>query len=100
VQRNKHLKDRHGYDSAKNKSKQVGDIATKLGLEREHKTLHKLFSKILHPTSYLVNSDHLMNDWQMSNTMFIHMQLYTLDTLRRVSDRLGAPDELLKPVAK
>jgi len=95
VKRIKAIKTKHGFDSSNNKSESVFNIAKKVGLECEHRALYKLLSKITHPTSCLVNSGYLMNDEQTRNVMFIHAQIYVLDTLCRISDRLGVPKELL-----
>jgi hypothetical protein len=75
-------------------------LATEVGLEDEHKALFKLFSKLVHPTSYLVNGGNALDDQQVRNVLLIHLQLYTIDTLKRVADKLVLPPELLPDLSR
>jgi hypothetical protein len=73
----------------------VATLAQEVGLEEERKSLFKLFSKLVHPSSYLVNSGNIMSDTQMRHVLLLHFQLYLLDLVKRVTDELGVPPELI-----
>ncbi len=73
----------------------VATLAQEVGLEEERKSLFKLFSKLVHPSSYLVNSGNVMSDAQMRDVLTLHFQLYVLDLLKRGADAFGVPSELV-----
>lgn len=72
-------------------------IAKRVGLEREHKGLFKLFSKLVHPSSFLVN--HYEGAASDENRMIlqIHAQLYAIDTIQRICAALSVPAEISAP---
>ena len=72
----------------------VATLARVVKLEQEYKSLFKIFSKLVHPTAYLVNSGNVITDSQMRDVLFAHFQLYLLDLLGRVSDEMGVPPEV------
>lgn len=74
----------------------VADMAKAAGLETEHKAFFKLFSKLVHPSSYLVNSAELANDNSTRNILLVNLQVYALDLLQRLRKAFGMPDELLE----
>lgn len=71
----------------------AGKLAKSLGLAKEHEALFKLFSKLVHPSSYLVNDRTASSD---DNTMVlqVHAQLYAGDTFTRISDAFSVPVEI------
>ena len=75
----------------------TGRLASKLGLGAEHKSLFKLFSKLIHPTSYLLNNP---EDASSSNNFMIlqiHTQLYAIDSIGRICTEFNVPHEVSKP---
>jgi hypothetical protein len=75
----------------------VADLAKGVGLEKEHKGLFKLFSKLIHPSSYLVNASQDAHALETRNTLLIHLQLYAVDLLKRLKKELSIPDALPEP---
>ncbi len=75
----------------------AGSITKRVGLEKEHKGLFKLFSKLIHPSSYLVN--HYQGAASDENRMIlqIHAQLYAIDTIQRICGALSVPEEISTP---
>lgn len=69
----------------KKKPYPIGSVAKDIGKEIEHKSLFKIFSKLLHPTSYLVNSslEEVQNS-ETHNMLIIHIQLYAWDIVEGV----------------
>ncbi len=88
------IKLRHKLPELRKTDTQAATLAREVGMEREHKSLFKIFSKLVHPTSYLVNSGNAMTDAQMRDVLLVHFQLYILDLLKRVSDEMGVPPEV------
>jgi len=75
----------------------TGNLAKTVGLEKEHKALFKLYSKLVHPSSYLVNDYDNAASIENQKTLQIHAQLYAHDTISRVCDELCLPYEVSKP---
>jgi hypothetical protein len=69
-------------------------IAESVGRSDEHKALFKLFSKIVHPSSYLVNDYRNAASGQVSIILQVHAQLYAWDTFNRICDVFGVPEKL------
>ncbi|ETK24515.1 DUF5677 domain-containing protein [Pseudomonas sp. FH1] len=72
----------------------AGQVAKDLESTDEHKSLYKLFSKIVHPSSYLVN-DH-KNSASIETIMILQIQgqIYIHDTLSKISEHLNIPDTI------
>jgi hypothetical protein len=75
----------------------TGNLANKVGQEDEHKALFKLYSKLVHPSSYLVNDYGGASSIENQKTLQIHAQLYAHDTVSRVCEQLAVPYEVSKP---
>lgn len=72
----------------------AGNIAKDLGKENEHQSLFKIFSKFLHPTSYLVNSSiEEVQHPQIKNMLIIHIQLYAWDIICNVRKAINFVDK-------
>lgn len=72
----------------------AGVIAREVGLNDEHKALFKLFSKLVHPSSYLINDYGNAASDEVRITLQIHTQLYAWDTYSRICDAQSVPNEL------
>ncbi len=70
----------------------ISKVAADLSKKDEHKSLYKVFSKLLHPTSYLVNSspEEIQNP-EMRNLLIIHIQLYAWDIVGSIRNTVGFP---------
>ena len=75
----------------------TGNLANKVGQEGEHKALFKLYSKLVHPSSYLVNDYGGASSVENQKILQIHAQLYAYDTVTRVCEELSVPYEISKP---
>lgn len=73
---------------------QPAKLAKKLGMESEHASMFKFYSKLVHPTSYLVNdfNDASANEHRVA--LQIHAQLYALDSLNRYGEFFDVPEKL------
>lgn len=69
------------------KPESIKTIATIVGLEREYKALYKLFSKYVHPSSYIINaSPKEIHSNEIRNIFLIHAQIYAIDTFQRIKE--------------
>ncbi len=75
----------------------TGNIAKTVGLEDEHKALFKMFSKLVHPSSYLVNDYNSAASVENQKTLQIHAQLYAHDSIERICKVLAVPSEVSNP---
>ena len=75
----------------------IKTLATEVGLGGEYSSLFKLWSKLVHPSSYLVNTVGVLDDRQTRLVLLAHLQLYALDLLRQVADELEIPDTTIAP---
>lgn len=71
----------------------TASIAESVGQTEEHRALFKLFSKLVHPSSYLVNSYSFAESQEVRVILQVHAQLYALDTLSRICDALSVPED-------
>lgn len=60
----------------------------------EYKALFKLFSKLVHPSSYLVNSYKDATSPEITSVLQIYLQLYVWDLFCRVCDALYVPENI------
>ncbi|MFQ1894831.1 hypothetical protein ACK36D_15530 [Aeromonas veronii] len=74
-----------------------GSLAKKIGLQEEHVALFKLFSKLVHPSSYLVNSYDQAATAENRMILQAHAQLYAHDTIGRVCIALQIPYAISQP---
>jgi hypothetical protein len=79
--------------NAKNKNYKISKqlttrtLAEKVGLIKEYEGLFKLYSKFIHPTSFLINSNpDTVNALQFKNIFLIQFQIYTSDLESRLRD--------------
>ncbi|MFD1009070.1 hypothetical protein [Oceanisphaera ostreae] len=75
----------------------TGILAKTVDLESEHKGLFKLFSKLVHPSSYLVNDYGNAASSENRKILQIHAQLYAHDIVTRLCEDLDIPFEVSKP---
>lgn len=96
IERLKGLVQKYGFPIVK-QPVSTGNLANKVGQEDEHKALFKLYSKLVHPSSYLVNDYGGASSIENQKTLQIHAQLYAHDTVSRVCEQLAVPYEVSKP---
>ncbi|MCR8718251.1 DUF5677 domain-containing protein [Pseudomonas syringae] len=95
IERLKGLVDKYGLPTVKQPTT-TGNLAKTVGMEDEHAAMFKLYSKLVHPSSYLVN-DHSASSIENQKTLQIHAQLNAHDSISRVCEKLGVPFEVSKP---
>lgn len=78
----------------------TGNLAKDVDLESEHKGLFKLYSKLVHPSSYIVNNYDDASSLTNRNILQIHGQLYAHDSISIVCEELDIPFEVSKPYGK
>lgn len=74
----------------------TGNLAKTVGLENEHNALFKLYSKLAHPSSYLVNDYNSAASIENRKILQIHTQLYAYDSISRICKALEVPSEVSK----
>lgn len=72
----------------------VSDLAKAAGLEKEYKGLFKLYSKYVHPSSWIVNGGGRTHSWDVRNIFIVRSQQYAFDTLNRISGSFGLNENL------
>jgi hypothetical protein len=88
ISRKELLLKKHGLE--RKKPYPIHKIATELGKDAEHRSLFKIFSKLLHPTSYLVNSGPAeIQNQETFNVLIIHIQLYAWDIVGNIRITTG-----------
>ena len=98
IQRLSDVRKKHSLQAIKSPAS-AGEIAKLLGVSETHKNLYKLFSKIVHPSSYLVNDYNSAASPQNTNILQIHAQLFAWDTLNRIVSHFTIPDSVIEHVA-
>lgn len=73
------------------------EIANAVGLRGEHEALFKLFSKLIHPSSLLVNDPGFCQSNEVRMTLQIYAQVYAMDTLGRICTEAAVPEEMRVP---
>jgi len=69
-------------------------IAKRVDLKKEHDALFKLFSKLVHPSSYLINDYENAASSEVKMILKIHAQLYAWDTFSRVCSAVSVPQTI------
>lgn len=99
IARMRALLSKHGFKE--DKISPVGNIPKKLDGESgkkdrddEHKALFKLLSKIIHPTSYLINNYNNAADAVVYDVLYVHGQLYAWDIYSRCCDYMKVPSTI------
>ncbi|MBI2840748.1 MAG: hypothetical protein HYX75_20715 [Acidobacteria bacterium] len=95
IERLRSVARRHGItDSAKLLA--VPDLAKAVGQEVEYRALFKLYSKLVHPSSYLLNrSADEVRESVIRQILVIRLQLYGYDLLERIRERLKVPEDVV-----
>jgi hypothetical protein len=73
-----------------------GTIAKALGRTDEHRSLFKLLSKLVHPSSYLINDYANAASEEVYTILQVHVQVYAWDLFSRSCDLLEIPEEVRK----
>jgi len=85
---------RQKYNLPEIRPSAAGNIAKSVGLSKEHSALFKLFSKLVHPSSYLVNDYKNAASEEIRKMLQIHAQLYAWDTFGRICDAVSMPKSI------
>lgn len=96
IARLKHLTTKYHLPTIKQPAS-TGNLAKTVAMEAEHKGLFKLYSKLVHPSSYLVNDYGNSASVENQKILQIHAQLYAHDTVSRICEHLAVPFEVSKP---
>jgi len=92
IEYNRQLAQKHGLALGR-KPMVTSELAQKVGMKEEYAALFKLYSKLLHPTSYSVNvTPDEVGSLVNRNILLIHLQLYAHDLLGRSSDWIGGTE--------
>lgn len=67
------------------------EVAKQVGLKDEHDALFKFYSKLVHPSSYLVNGSGDFDSLEWRNILWSSLQLYAFNTFEQVHKELGVP---------
>lgn len=94
IDRLKSLREKHELPDIKPAS--AGNIAKSIGLSAEHGALFKLFSKLVHPSSYLVNNYENAASGEIRMILQIRAQLYAWDMFGRICDAVSMPKSVRK----
>ena len=65
------------------------NLAENVGLLAEYEAFFKVYSKLVHPTSFLVNDAKNTNNGDTKDILLMQLQLYAADTFHRVSEEFG-----------
>lgn len=85
------LLDRHGMHELK-RITSTASIAQQLRRDDEHQALFKLLSKLVHPSSYLVNDYQNAASPEIRQILQVHCQLYAWELFNRTCEALAVPD--------
>jgi len=86
IEHNRQLAQKHGLTLGR-KPMSTSELAQKVGMSEEYTALFKLYSKLLHPTSYSVNvTPDEVGSLVNRNILLIQLQVYGHDLLGRSSD--------------
>ena len=96
IERLSSLREKHDLPNARPSS--AVDIAKSLGRGEEHKALYKLFSKLVHPSSYFVNDYKNAASDEVRTTLQLHAQFYAWDTFGRICDEVMMPEQIRKKI--
>lgn len=78
----------------------VGELANVVGQKTDYRTFFKLYSKLVHPSAYLVNGVAAQWDEVLRHALTVNLQLYAFDLLERVRTYLHVPDKIVYPQVK
>lgn len=72
------------------------NLATGVGLLDEYDTFFKMFSKLVHPTSFLINDTKTADTNEIRSILTLQLQLYAGDTFHRIWEELGFAEAITK----
>ncbi|MCI0380474.1 MAG: hypothetical protein L0215_23050 [Gemmataceae bacterium] len=74
----------------------IADLAKEFGLEKEHKALFGLFSKLVHPSAFLINGWQHNKDQTLATTLILNLLDYADRLLQLVGSHVGTPEEIVR----
>lgn len=86
------------YNLPTKKSPPTKNLAVTVGLEKEYDALFKVFSKLVHPTSLLVNDHQTTSLIETIGILQIHAQLYAIDSQTRIIEEFSVPKSVCASV--
>jgi hypothetical protein len=93
--RKRQIAAKHG--AKRQRRPQLADIAKNIGDDAEYRSLVKLYSKLLHPSSFLVNSTTDQTQGPMiCNMLIIQIQKYALSLFEEIRVELNVPKIVLQ----
>jgi hypothetical protein len=78
------------------KPSRIVDLAKEFGLEKEHKALFGLLSKLVHPSAFLINGWQHNNDQTLATSLILNLLDYADRLLQTIASHVGAPAELIR----
>jgi hypothetical protein len=78
------------------KPSRIVDLAKEFGLEKEHKALFGLFSKLVHPSAFLINGWQHNKDQTLATSLILNLLDYADRLLQMIASHVGAPAELTR----
>ncbi len=78
------------------KPSRIVDLAKEFGLEKEHKALFGLVSKLVHPSAFLINGWQHNKDQTMVTSLILNLLDYADRLLQTTANHVGAPAELTR----
>jgi hypothetical protein len=91
IDRLERLRKKWGLPLIKN-SMPTGNLARKIGIEDDHNSFFKLYSKLVHPSSYLVNNQEYCTE-NFFQILEIKIQQYAFDSIFKVCEALEIPSK-------
>ncbi len=70
------------------------NLSEGVGLVDEYDAFFKVFSKLIHPTSFLINDPKNADTEEHRSILVVQLQIYAGDNYGRVSEAVGYPDEI------
>lgn len=89
------MAERHRIKKIRHSS--ASDVAKRAGTNLTHRAFFGLFSKLIHPSSFLINSVKTAHSEDIRNILQINAQLYAIDIMERLHDYYHMPPELGVP---
>jgi hypothetical protein len=69
----------------------AADVAKEVGLQDEHKAFYKLYSKLVHPSSFSVNWPDAALSTMYRDSMVGNMQVYAISMLEEMRTKANLP---------
>jgi hypothetical protein len=74
----------------------IVDLAKEFGLEKEHNALFGLFSKLVHPSAFLINGWQHNKDQTLGTSLILHLLDYADRLLQTIANHVGTPAEMTR----